>query len=163
MRCNRALAAIASKAGVLSREVKNVVIWGNHSNTQYPDWHHAEVSGSSAGKAIDDDVWFKETFIPLVQKRGAAIIAARGHSSAMSAANAAIVHARFLYQGTPEGAWTSMAIPSTGEYGIPEGLMCSVPVTCDGSGTPTPVLGVELNEFSRGKFQISLDELIEEK
>ena len=160
---NRALAAIGNKAEVLSRDVKNVVIWGNHSNTQYPDWHHAEILGKSAALTVDDEVWFKDVFIPMVQKRGAAIIAARGHSSAMSAANAAIDHARYLYQGTAEGTWTSMAIPSTGEYGVPEGLLCSIPVTCDGTGTPTPVLGLELNEFSRERFQVSINELIEEK
>ncbi|HKI84057.1 MAG TPA: malate dehydrogenase [Candidatus Krumholzibacteria bacterium] len=159
---NRAQSAIAKKAGVLSREVKNVIIWGNHSSTQYPDWHHA-MAGDKAAKELIDDAWFKETFIPMVQKRGAEIIAARGHSSAASAANAALEHARKLFQGTPKDRWTSMAIPSTGAYGIPEGLLCSVPVTCDGSGVPKLVEGVELNEFSKERLMASVAELLEER
>ena len=159
---NRAQSAIAKKAGAKSRDVRNVIIWGNHSSTQYPDWHHAMVKETPAAELIEDS-WFRETFIPHVQKRGAEIIAARGHSSAMSAANAAIEHARKLFQGTPKDRWTSMAIPSTGNYGIPEGLICSVPVNCDGSGTPTPVLDVELNDFSRERLQVSINELIEER
>ena len=122
-------AQLANKAGVPVTAVKKVTIWGNHSATQYPDAFHAEINGQPAAKVIDDDAWIKETFIPTVQKRGAAIIEARGQSSAASAANAAINHVQTWYGGTPDGDWVSMAIPSTGAYGSAEGVIFSYPVT----------------------------------
>ncbi|MCB0064300.1 MAG: malate dehydrogenase, partial [Caldilineaceae bacterium] len=126
---NRAVTQLAQKAGVANTAVKHVTIWGNHSATQYPDAHHAEINGKPAPAVINDDAWLKETFVPTVQKRGAAVIEARGASSAASAANAAINHIQTWYHGTPADNWTSMGIPSTGAYGSPEGVIFSYPVT----------------------------------
>ncbi len=126
---NRAVTQLAQKAGVPTTEVKKVTIWGNHSTTQYPDAYHAEINGQSAAALINDEAWIKEQFIPTVQKRGAAVIEARGQSSAASAANAAINHVQTWYHGTPAGDWTSMGIPSVPAYGAPEGVIFSYPVT----------------------------------
>ncbi len=160
---NRAQAQLALKAGVDSTEVKNIVIWGNHSNTQFPDWSHATIGGKPAADVIGDDAWLKNIFIPTVQERGKAIIEARGKSSAMSAGSAALDHARYLFQGTPDGEWTSIAIVSDGKYGVPEGLICSVPVTCPGDGTYKVVEGLEFSDFGQDKFQKSIDELSAER
>ena len=156
---NRALAQIAGRAGVENRDVKNVVIWGNHSNTQFPEWRHASVGAKSASDAIGDEAWFKEQFIPTVQERGKAIIEARGLSSAMSAANAALDHARYLFQGTQPGEWTSMAVCSDGSYGVEEGLIASFPVECAGDGSWKIVQGLEFDDFGREKLEITVNEL----
>ncbi len=156
---NRAIAQLAVRAGAHFSEVKNPVIWGNHSNTQFPDWKHAQIKGKPAEEMIPDEAWFKEVFIPTVQERGKAIIQARGKSSALSAANAAINHAHNLFNGTPKGSWTSMAVKSDGSYGVPEGLICSFPVTCKGDGSWEIVQGLEFTEFGREKFNISIKEL----
>lgn len=159
---NRAMSQLANKAGVPVTAVKKVTIWGNHSATQYPDAFHAEINGKPAAKVIDDDAWIKETFIPTVQKRGAAVIEARGQSSAASAANAAINHVQTWYHGTAEGNWVSMAIPSTGAYGSPEGVIFSYPVTVK-NGKYSIVEGLELSYFDKEKIKITGDELLEEK
>lgn len=159
---NRAVSQLAIKAGVPVTEVKKVTIWGNHSATQYPDAFHAEISGKPAPAVINDDAWIKETFIPTVQKRGAAIIEARGQSSAASAANAAINHVQNWWYGTPAGDWVSMAIPSTGAYGAPEGVIFSYPVTIQ-DGRYTIVEGLELSDFDKRMIQITGDELLEER
>ncbi|HHI78787.1 MAG TPA: malate dehydrogenase [Planctomycetes bacterium] len=160
---NRAIAQLAVRAGTHFNEVKNPIIWGNHSNTQFPDWTHASIQGEPAAAKIGDEAWFKEVFIPTVQERGKAIIQARGKSSALSAANAAIDHAHYLFNGTPEGTWTSMAVKSDGSYGVPEGLICSFPVTCKGDGSWEIVQGLEFSEFGREKFDISIQELEKER
>lgn len=159
---NRALTQIAQKAGVSINDVSKMTIWGNHSATQYPDAFHAEINGKPAADVVDDTAWIKETFIPTVQKRGAAIIEARGQSSAASAANAAINHVQTWYNGTPEGDWTSMAIPSTGAYGSPEGVIFSYPVTVK-DGQASIVEGLELSEFDQQKIKATGDELLEER
>ncbi len=159
---NRAISQLADKAGVSVNAVKKVSIWGNHSATQYPDVYHAEINGQPAAQAIDDDAWIRETFIPTVQKRGAAIIEARGQSSAASAANACINHVQSWYGGTPEGNWTSMAIPSTGDYGSPEGVIFSYPVTVS-NGEYSIVQGLELSDFDREKIAATGEELREER
>jgi len=160
---NRALAQIAVRSGAEFSDVRNTIIWGNHSSTQYPDWHHATVAGKPAAQAVGDDDWLRGEFITTVQKRGASIIAARGKSSAMSAANAAIKHTRYLYQGTAEGEWTSMAVASDGSYDVPEGLICSFPVRCPGDGTYEIVQGLEINDFGREKLAKTLAELQAER
>jgi malate dehydrogenase len=160
---NRARAQLAQRAGVHVTEVKNAIIWGNHSNTQYPDWHYATIGGKKSTEVITDEAWLKTEFIPTVQERGKAIIEARGLSSAMSAANAAIMHARYLFQGTPEGEWTSMAVCSDGSYGVPEGLMCSMPVTCRGDGSYAVVGDLKFDDFGKGKFEATVNELLEER
>jgi malate dehydrogenase len=129
---NRALTQVAQKTGKPVNSVKKMTIWGNHSATQYPDLFNAQVDGQNAAKLINDQAWIEGTFIPTVQKRGAAIIEARGLSSAASAANAAISHVRDWVLGTPSGDWISMGVPSDGSYGIPEGVMFGYPVTCSG-------------------------------
>jgi len=159
---NRAMTQLASKAGVPITAVKKVTIWGNHSATQYPDAFHAEINGQPAAKVIDDDAWIKQSFIPTVQKRGAAIIEARGQSSAASAANAAIHHVQTWYRGTPEGDWVSMAIPSSGAYGSAEGVIFSYPVTVK-NGQYRIVDGLNLSDFDREMIQKTGDELLEEK
>ena len=156
---HRAKAQIAVRAGAHFKDVQNVVIWGNHSNTQYPDWHHATVNGKPAAAVVGDDAWLQGDFIATVQERGKAIIEARGLSSAMSAANAALDHARYLYQGTPTGEFTSMAVYSDGSYGIPEGLICSFPVTCKGDGSYEIVQGLEFNDFGKEKLAVTVKEL----
>jgi len=159
---NRALTQVAQKTGKPVTSVKKMTIWGNHSATQYPDVFNAEVDGQKAAKLINDQAWIEGTFIPTVQKRGAAIIEARGLSSAASAANAAIDHVRDWVNGTPSGDWVSMGIPAEGSYGIPEGLMFGYPVTCSG-GKYEIVKGLELNDFARAKIAATQKELMEER
>jgi malate dehydrogenase len=159
---NRAKAQLAQKAGADITEVRNMTIWGNHSATQYPDFYNAKIKGRSAADVIGDEAWLKETFIPAVQQRGAAIIKARGSSSAGSAANAIVDTVRSLNVDTPEGDWNSVAVCSDGSYGVEEGLICSFPVRARG-GKWEIVKGVELNEFSQARFDASVAELKEEK
>ena len=159
---NRAQTQVASKMGVPVDAVKKMTIWGNHSATQYPDLFNCEVNGESVAKVINDQQWLENEFIPTVQQRGAAIIKARGASSAASAANAAIDHMRDWTLGTPDGDWVSMAIPSDGSYGIPEGIISSFPVTCE-AGEYEIVQGLELDDFSRSRIDASADELINER
>ena len=159
---NRAKAQLAQKAGVDITEVSNVTIWGNHSATQYPDAYNAKIKGRSAAAVIGDEAWLKEAFIPAVQQRGAAIIKARGSSSAGSAANAIVDTVRSLTTDTAEGDWNSVAVCSDGSYGVEEGLICSFPVRSAG-GKWEIVKDVPLNEFSKGKFEASVAELKEEK
>ncbi|HHY58854.1 MAG TPA: malate dehydrogenase [Chloroflexi bacterium] len=159
---NRAMSQLAAKAGVPVTEVKHVTIWGNHSATQYPDAFHATISGKPAPEVIADEAWIKETFIPTVQKRGAAIIEARGQSSAASAANAAINHVQSWHHGTPAGDWVSMAIPSTGAYGSPAGVVFSYPVTVK-DGKFSIVEGLALSDFDKQMIKVTGDELVEEK
>ncbi|MGY1455290.1 malate dehydrogenase [Streptomyces sp. SS8] len=159
---NRALSQLAKKTGTPVSEIRRLTIWGNHSATQYPDVFHAEVAGKNAAEAVNDEKWLAEEFIPTVAKRGAAIIEARGASSAASAANAAVDHIHTWVNGTPEGDWTSMGIPSDGSYGVPEGLISSFPVTCSG-GKYEIVQGLEINEFSRTRIDASVKELEEER
>jgi malate dehydrogenase len=157
---NRAMTQVAQKTGKPLTSVKKMSIWGNHSATQYPDLFHAEVNGQSAAKVINDQAWLEGTFIPTVQKRGAAIIEARGLSSAASAANAAIDHIRDWVHGTHD--WVSMGIPSDGSYGIPEGLMFGYPVTCS-AGHYTIVKGLEHGDFAKAKIAATQKELNEER
>jgi malate dehydrogenase len=159
---NRAVAQLAKKLGVGVDEVKRLTIWGNHSATQYPDIFHAEVAGKNAAEAVADEKWLAEDFIPTVAKRGAAIIDARGASSAASAANAAIDHVFTWVNGTAEGDWTSAGVVSDGSYGVPEGLMSSFPVTAK-NGKFEIVQGLDINEFSRARIDASVNELIEER
>ncbi|HVF71422.1 MAG TPA: malate dehydrogenase [Chthoniobacterales bacterium] len=159
---NRAKAQLAEKAGVDITEVSNVTIWGNHSATQYPDFYNAKIKGESAAKVIGDESWLKETFIPAVQQRGAAIIKARGSSSAGSAANAIVDTVRSLTTDTASGDWHSVAVCSDASYGVEEGLICSFPVRTNG-GNWEIVKDVPLNEFSKTKFDASVTELKEEK
>jgi malate dehydrogenase len=159
---NRAVTQLAQRAGVPNTAVKKVTIWGNHSNTQYPDAYHAEINGQPAPQVINDDGWIKQTFIPTVQKRGAAVIEARGQSSAASAANAAINHVQTWYRGTPAGDWTSMGIPSTGAYGAPEGVIFSYPVTVT-NGKISIVEGLSLSDFDKQMLAATGKELEEEK
>ncbi len=159
---NRAISQLANKAGVPVSAVKKVSIWGNHSATQVPDAWHAEINGAPATEVIDDDAWLTGEFIPAVQKRGAAVIEARGQSSAASAANAAINHVQTWYKGTEEGNWTSMAIPSTGEYGSPEGVIFSYPVTVK-NGVYSVVQGLALSDYAKGLIAATGQELLEEK
>ena len=158
---NRAMSQIAEKAGKTVNDVKNMTIWGNHSATQYPDLHHAKVDGDLAIDLVDQD-WYEDQFIPTVQQRGAAIIKARGASSAASAANAAIAHMRTWVQGTDADDWVSMGVYSDGSYGIAEGLIYSFPCTCE-AGEWKIVQGLEINDFSRDKMSTTEQELTEEK
>jgi malate dehydrogenase len=159
---NRAIAQLAKRTGTPVKDITNVTIWGNHSATQYPDIFHAKLAGENAAAKIDDQAWLESDFIPTVQKRGAAIIDARGASSAASAASAAINHMHDWVLGTPEGDWVSMAIPSDGSYGVQEGLISSFPVTTSG-GEYKIVEGLELSEFSRTRIDASVAELAEER
>jgi malate dehydrogenase len=159
---NRAIGQLAAKAGVGVAEVTNVTIWGNHSASQYPDIFHAKVAGRSAVEVVSDQAWLENEFIPTVQKRGAAIIEARGASSAASAANAAIDHVRDWVHGTADGEWVSMAVPSDGSYGLPEGIIAGVPVRTAG-GAYTIVAGLEINDFSRARIDASAAELVDER
>ena len=159
---NRAKAQLAAKAGVSVNEVRKMTIWGNHSATQYPDLFNAEVGGRNAAELVGDQDWLENTFLPTVQKRGAAIIEARGSSSAASAANATVEHMRDWVLGTPEGDWVSMAVPSDGSYGVAEGLISSFPCTTAG-GQYTIVEGCAINDFSRAKIDASVAELAEER
>lgn len=159
---NRAIAQLARKTGVPVSEIRRMTIWGNHSATQYPDVFHAEVGGRNAADVVADQAWVEDDFIPTVQKRGAAIIEARGASSAASAASAAIDHVRTWLDGTPEGDWVSMSVPSDGSYGVPEGLISSFPVRTSG-GRYEIVQGLEIDEFSRARIDASVAELVEER
>ena len=159
---NRAVTQIAQKLSQPVSAVKKMTIWGNHSTTQYPDLFHCEVGGKNAYQAVNDHAWVDGTFIPTVAKRGAAIIDARGASSAASAANAAIDHVRNWVLGTPAGDWVSMAIPSDGSYGVPEGLISSFPCTC-ADGKYSIVQGLDIDDYSRGKIDASAGELAEER
>ncbi|MDB4533420.1 malate dehydrogenase [Vicingaceae bacterium] len=158
---NRALSQLAEKTNCHVNDIKQMVIWGNHSATQYPDISHATINGSPATDQTDSD-WTKDEFIPTVQKRGAAIIEARGASSAASAASAAIDHVRDWTLGTPAGDWVSMAIPSDGSYGIEPGVIYSYPVTCAG-GSYSIVQGLAIDEFSRDRMNATWEELKEER
>jgi malate dehydrogenase len=159
---NRAVAQLSKKAGAPVSDITNMTIWGNHSATQYPDIFHAKVKGQNAAELVDDQEWLENDFIPTVQKRGAAIIEARGASSAASAANAAIDHVHDWVLGTPSNDWVSMAIPSDGTYGVAEGIISSFPVTCSG-GTYEVVTGLELNDFSQARLEATVKELEEER
>ena len=159
---NRAISQLAAKTGARVTEIRHMTIWGNHSATQYPDLFHAEVQGRNAAEAVGDQTWIEETFIPTVAKRGAAIIEARGSSSAASAASATIDAARDWLHGTPEGDWVSMAVASDGSYGVPEGIVYSYPVTTSG-GDWEIVQGLEIDDFSRGRMDATAAELVEER
>ena len=158
---NRAVAQLAARTGAAVPEIRRLAIWGNHSATQYPDLTHATVGGAPAGELVDD-AWVRDTFIPTVAKRGAAIIEARGASSAASAANAAIDHVHTWVHGTPEGDWTSAGVVSDGSYGVPEGLVSSFPVTSSG-GAWRIVPDLEVDAFSRERIDASVAELAEER
>ncbi len=159
---NRAASQIAQKVRAEVKQVRKMTIWGNHSATQYPDVFQAEADGKKVWPMINDQSWLEGTFIPTVQKRGAAIIEARGLSSAASAANAAIDHVRDWFAGSREGDWVTMGIPSDGSYGIPEGVIYGYPVTCKGGGYQI-VKGIEISEFSRKRMDATLKELHEER
>jgi malate dehydrogenase len=159
---NRAISQVASKLARPVSDFTNVTVWGNHSATQYPDLTNAKVGGESVLGAIDDQAWVEEQFIPTVAKRGAAIIDARGSSSAASAANAAIDHVRDWIGGTPAGDWVSMGVPSDGSYGIEEGIIAGFPCTASG-GEWSIVQGLEIDEFSRGRIDASVAELAGER
>jgi malate dehydrogenase len=159
---NRAASQIAQRLGATVADVRRMTIWGNHSTTQYPDLFHCEVAGRNAYEAVADHEWVDATFIPTVAKRGAAIIEARGASSAASAANAAIDHVRNWALGTPEGDWVSMAVVSDGSYGVPEGIVSSFPCTCT-DGEWSIVQGLDIDEYSRSKIDASAAELVEER
>jgi malate dehydrogenase len=159
---NRAIAQTANKLGVEISAVSNMTVWGNHSTTQYPDLVNAKVNGRSAWDAVDDETWIAEEFIPRVAKRGAAIIEARGASSAASAANAAIDHMRDWVLGTPEGDWVSMGVPANGSYAVEEGIVAGFPCAC-ANGEWSIVEGLEVPEFSRGRIDASAAELREER
>lgn len=159
---NRAAAQLAKKAGVDVVQVKNVIIWGNHSSTQFPDAAHATISGKPAPEVINDPEWIKTVFLPTVQKRGAAVIAARKLSSAMSAAKAASDHMKSIWAGTPEGEWASMGVFSDGSYGTPEGVMFSFPVTLSGKKW-TIVQDLPLDDFAKEKLSATGKELCEER
>ncbi len=159
---NRALSQLAAKTGAPVSEIKKMTIWGNHSATQYPDIFHAEVDGRNAAEVVGDQAWIEDDFIPTVAKRGAAIIEARGSSSAASAASATIDAARDWLHGSAEGDWVSMAVPSDGSYGVPEGLIYSYPVTTK-DGSWEIVQGLDIDDFSRGKMDATAAELVEER
>ena len=159
---NRALSQLSNKTGVSVGDIRRMTIWGNHSSTQYPDLFHCEIEGRSAYEFVDDHDWVEHEFIPTVAKRGAAIIEARGASSAASAANAAIDHVRDWTQGTSESDWVSMAVPSDGSYGVPEGLVSSFPCICR-EGEWEIVGDLEIDDWSRQKIDESVAELVEER
>ena len=159
---NRAISQVAQKIGKPVSSVSKMTVWGNHSATQYPDLFQAECEGKKVWPMINDQEWLEQTLIPTVQKRGAAIIAARGLSSAASAANAAIDHVRDWVMGTPEGDWVTMGIPAEGSYGIAEGVLYGYPVTCQG-GQYQIVKGIEISDFSRTRMDTTLKELHEER
>jgi malate dehydrogenase len=159
---NRAIAQLAAKTSAAVKHITKMTIWGNHSTTQYPDIFHAKVAGESAAEKINDQEWLENDFIPTVQKRGAAVIEARGASSAASAANAAVDHVHDWVLGTPSGDWVSMAIPSDGSYGVQEGLISSFPVTCS-DGSYEIVQGLEISDFSRSRIDVTVKELADER
>ncbi len=158
---NRAASQIAAKTGKPVASIEKLCVWGNHSPTMYPDYRFATIEGQSVKQLINDEKWNRETFLPLVGKRGAAIIEARGLSSAASAANAAIDHVRDWVLGT-NGKWTTMGIPSDGSYGIPEGIVFGFPVTTE-NGEYKIVQGLEIDEFSQERINLTLKELQEER
>jgi malate dehydrogenase len=158
---NRGRAQVALKAGVAVADVRHIIIWGNHSGTQYPDLHHATVSGKRALEVVGEQ-WFRDNYIPTVQQRGAAVIKARGTSSAASAAAAAIDHIHDWALGSAAGDWVSMAVPSDGSYGIADGVIYSFPVTCQ-NGQYSIVQGLPIDDFSRSRMQATYDELCEER
>jgi malate dehydrogenase len=159
---NRAISQLAAKLGVTVNDVTKMTIWGNHSNTQYPDLFHAEVNGKNAYETIGDHEWVDQTYIPTVATRGGAIIKARGASSAASAANAAVDHIRSWSLGTPEGDWVSMGIRSDGSYGVPEGIISSFPCTCK-DGRYSIVQGLDIDDYSRAKIDATAAELVSER
>lgn len=159
---NRALGQVADKTGIHTSKLNKMIVWGNHSVTQYPDISCLEADGATIWPTINDQAWLVDNFIPTVAKRGAAIIEARGFSSAASAANAAIEHMRDWALGTPAGDWTTMGIPSDGSYGIPEGVVYGFPVTCS-NGTYSIVQGLEVSDFSRERMMATYNELLEER
>lgn len=159
---NRAISQLATKTGAAVTDIKKMTIWGNHSATQYPDLFHCELSGKCAADVVSDQKWLEETYIPTVAKRGAAIIEARGASSAASAASATIDHARDWVYGTAEGDWVSMAVPSDGSYGVPEGIISSFPVTIT-DGKYSIVQDLTIDEFSRARIDASVAELVGER
>jgi len=160
---NRAMAQLAQKAGVSVKDVTNMTVWGNHSATQFPDAENAKIRGNPASEVIGHISWLRGEFIETVQKRGAAIIAARGLSSAASAANAALDHVKSLITKTPEGDWFSAAVPSDGSYNIDEGLLFSFPVTSDGQGNYSIVQGLPWSDFAKEKIAVTTQELRDEK
>ena len=159
---NRAVAQLAQRLGKPVTSIKKMTIWGNHSASQYPDLYNCEVDGKNAATLVNDDAWLRETFIPTVAKRGAAIIKARGLSSAASAGTAAMDHVRNWVHGTPAGDWVSMSVPSDGSYGVPAGLISSFPCTC-ANGEYSIVQGLPINDFSRKMIDASVAELIDER
>ena len=159
---NRAISQLAQRVNKPVTSIKKMTIWGNHSTTQYPDLFHCEVDGKNAAQLVNDQSWIEETYIPTVAKRGAAVIKARGSSSAASAANAAIDHVRNWVLGTPEGDWVSMSVPSDGSYGVPEDLISSFPCTCT-NGDYSIVQGLDIDAFSRARIDASVAELLEER
>jgi malate dehydrogenase len=159
---NRAISQLAAKTGAAVSDIRRMTIWGNHSATQYPDLFHAEVGGRNAAEVVDDQAWIEDTFIPTVAKRGAAIIEARGASSAASAASATIDAARDWLRGSADDDWVSMAVPSDGSYGIPEGVVYSYPVTTSG-GEWSIVQGLEIDDFSRARMDATAAELVDER
>jgi malate dehydrogenase len=160
---NRARTALAKKAGVANEDVKCMTIWGNHSSTQYPDFTNTKIKGKPATEVITDRPWLENTFIPLIQQRGAAVLKARGNSSALSAANGALDHVKSLLTPTPADDWFSAALVSKGEYGVPPGLVFGYPCRSDGKGNVSVVEGVKLDAFGQQKFQATLKELQEEQ
>ncbi|MEL6983568.1 MAG: malate dehydrogenase [Actinomycetota bacterium] len=159
---NRAMSQLGAKVGKPITDITNMTIWGNHSTTQYPDLFNCKVGGQNAAELVGDQAWLENDFIPTVAKRGAAIIEARGASSAASAANAAIDHMHDWALGTPDGDWVSMSVPSDGSYDVPEGIISSFPCTTSG-GEWSIVQGVDVNDFSRGKIDASAAELVAER
>jgi malate dehydrogenase len=159
---NRAIAQLAAKAGATVSDITNMTVWGNHSPTQYPDIFHAKIKGQNAAEVVSDQEWLENDFLPTVQKRGAAVIEARGASSAASAANAAVDHVHDWVMGTPEGDWVSMGIPSDGSYGVDEGVIFGFPVTCSG-GSYEIVQGLDVNDFSKSRLDVTVNELQDER
>jgi malate dehydrogenase len=159
---NRAISQLAQRVGRPVSSIKKMTIWGNHSTTQYPDLFHCEVDGKNAAQMVNDQAWIEETYIPTVAKRGAAVIKARGSSSAASAASSAVDHIRSWVLGTPAGDWVSMSVPSDGSYGVPQGVMSSFPCVCE-NGVYKIVQGLEIDAFSRSRIDASVAELIEER
>ena len=160
---NRAKSQLAAKAGVAVADVSNMVIWGNHSNNQYPDFENAKINGKPAADVIGDEAWLKDTFIPTIQERGAAVIKARGASSAASAASAALDHVMSLNAPTPEGNWFTAGVCSNGEYGVDAGLMFGFPLTTTGNGDWSIVDGLPMSDWAKSKFEITLNELRSER
>ena len=159
---NRAVAQLAAKAEVRVADVTNMTVWGNHSTTQFPDILHAKISGRPATEIVNDRTWYEQEYIPTIQKRGAAVIEARGASSAASAANAAIGHMRDWVYGSPEGDWVSMGTPSDGSYGVDDGLISGFPCTCS-NGSCEVVQGLDLDDFGRQRIDATVEELKQER